>query len=554
MTTRDVLQEVREAYARREWRDAHAGFSAASADGNLQPDDIERFAIAAHLIGREPESRDLFARGYRESLQHGNLPRAAYFAFWVGHGLMFAGDDNQARAWFARARALVDEHGKECAELGYLLVGDGIRDLGSGDATSAEAKCAEAQAIGKQFADSTLIAIAGHGLGRSRIALGRIDEGMAALDEVMIAATAGEVSPIVVGDAYCGVLEACHDVFDIPRAREWTAALTRWCESQPDLVPYRGPCMVHRVELMRLRGEWQDALVEARRACEWLSQPVSPEGPGDAYYELAELHRLRGAFHEAEEAYRQASRCGRRPEPGLALLRLTRGQAQAAETAVSRALNEEGENRARRTELLGARVEIALALGHTEEARAASSELAAMAATFDALLLHATADRAEGRVLIAEGSPTAALPPLRRAWTAWQRLDAPYEAARERVQIGIAYRELGDADSAAMEFDAARWVFQELGATPELARLDAMAPPLGAADASGGLTAREVQVLRLVAAGRTNKEIASALVISEHTVARHVQNMLAKLDFSSRARLAAFAVEQGILPGPHSQL
>jgi DNA-binding CsgD family transcriptional regulator len=467
---------------------------------------------------------------------------------------MFTGDESQSNAWFARARTVLEEYGHDGPERGYPLVIDGIRQMFAGDPAAAVTLLSEAQAIGKRFNDATLGAMAGHGLGRALVALGRTAEGMAALDEVMVAVVGGEVSPVAAGDLYCGVIEACHEVFDIRRAGEWTSALTRWCESQPDLVPYRGPCLVHRVELLRLQGDWQHAFEEARRACEWLSAPVSPEGPGDAHYQIAELHRLRGEFAQAEEAYRQASRAGRQPEPGLALLWLARGQGEAARTAVHRALEEAGDNRSRRAELLGAYVEILLALGDTAAAGGAASELAGIASAFEALLLTASSDRATGRILIAEGSPASALAPLRRAWTAWQRLEAPYEAARERVQIGIAYQELGDHESAAMEFDAARWVFQELGATPELARLDALDPAISAAESSSGLTAREIEVLRLIAAGRTNKEIASMLVISEHTVARHVQNMLAKLSFSSRTRLATFAIEQAIVPAAHRQL
>jgi len=311
--------------------------------------------------------------------------------------------------------------------------------------------------------------------------------------------------------------------------------------------------MVHRVELLQLHGAWADAMEEAERACEWLAMSTSPEGPGDAHYRLAELHRLRGDFTRAEEAYRRASRLGRQPEPGLSLLWLSQGRAGAARTAIRRCLEEAGGDRAKRSELLDAYVEILLELGDAAEARAAAVELGEIAMVLDALVLQAIAGRAEGRVLIAERDGGAALGPLRRSWAAWQKLDAPYEGARNRVLIGIAYRQLGDDESAAMEFDAARWVFEELGATPALRQLDGLLPALPETEASGGLTAREVEVLRLVAAGNTNKEIASVLVISEHTVARHVQNMLSKLNFSSRTSLAAFAVERGLAGQPHGQ-
>ena len=137
-------------------------------------------------------------------------------------------------------------------------------------------------------------------------------------------------------------------------------------------------------------------------------------------------------------------------------------------------------------------------------------------------------------------------PPLRRAWTEWQRLEAPYEAARVRVLIGKAYQQLGDRESAAMEFDAARWVFEEVRAMADLAALESLTDTRERPVTPGGLTSRELEVLGLVAAGWTNRRIAAALVISEHTVARHVQNMLAKLGCTSRAALASFAAEHGL--------
>jgi DNA-binding CsgD family transcriptional regulator len=321
--------------------------------------------------------------------------------------------------------------------------------------------------------------------------------------------------------------------------------MTRWCEGRTELMPYRGVCLVRRVELMRFQGDWEAALEEARRACDWLSHPASLEGPGSALYQIGELNRLRGDFAAADEAYRHASRLGKSPEPGLALLWLANGQMDVAATAVGRALDEVGDNGARRADLLRACVEIRLAMDDVVGARAAAAELTALAATLDVLPMRALADQAQGSVLIAHGDALAALPFLRRSWTAWQQLDAPYEAATTRVLIGSACRALGDEESAAMELDAARWVFERLGAKPDLARLEGLSPST-TSDNAGGLTPREIEVLALVAAGETNKGIAAALIISEHTVARHVQNMLRKLGFGSRASLAAFAVEKGL--------
>jgi DNA-binding CsgD family transcriptional regulator/tetratricopeptide (TPR) repeat protein len=558
-----TLEKAREAYARQAWRAAREAYAALPQDAPLTLDDFERYAVAAHLLGEEPDSRDALTRGYRRARELRDVTRAARFAFYLGHGMMFTGESAQANGWFGRTRSLLADLGADCVEWGYVMIPVGVGQLAAGDAEAARETFRAAQAIGSRFADASLVAAAGHGHGRALLRLGHVGEGMAVLDEAMVAVAAGDVTPLLVGYIYCGVLEACQEVLDLPRAKEWTAVFSRWCEGQPDLVPYRGPCLVHRVEVMRLRGDWEDALEEARRACDWLSLPASPEGPADAFYQLGELCRLRGQAAGAEEAYQRASRLGRTPQPGLALLWLARGQAEEAATAVRRALDEsvpEGPlgdwdrmlQQARRAELLSAYVEILLALGDPAAARAGAVELADAAAVLDVLPLRALADRAEGSVLIAERQPRAALAPLRRSWSAWQRLEVPYEAARVRVLIGKACRALGDEQSAAMEFDAARWAFERLGAAPDLARLEEDAHAAGRR-APGGLTPREVEVLRLIAAGETNKGIAAALVISEHTVARHVQNMLQKLGFSSRAGLAAYAAQEGLTPPPTGQ-
>jgi DNA-binding CsgD family transcriptional regulator len=544
----ESLDEARAAFGRRAWAAARSAYAAAS-DQGLTLDDIERYAIAAHLVGNDAESREQLARGYRQALERDDVTRAVRFAFWIGHGMIFTGELAQAGGWWGRARSLLTRRGVDCVEWGYVLFTDALEQLVAGDTTTALRTLTEVQAIGQRFADRDVLAAAQYLRGRALIRLGRCREGMAALDEVMVAATTGELHPLDIGHSYCGVLEACWEVFDLRRAREWTAALTRWCESQPDLVPYRGPCLVRRVELMRLCGDWQDALQEARRACDWLSLPASPETPADAFYQLGELHRLRGDFAAAEQAYRQASRWGRSPEPGIALLWLARGQAAAAAAAVRRALDEADADRGKRSELLAAYVEILLALGDVPAAGAATAELKHLAATVDAVLLRALADRAEGSVLVAEGEPRAAVAALRRSWRAWQQLEAPYEAARVRVLIADACRALGDEDSAAMEVDAARWAFERLGAAFDLASLEGGSKSV-APSPDGGLTSREIQVLGLIAAGETNKAIAAALVISEHTVARHVQNMLQKLGCSSRSSLAAFAVEHGLVHRP----
>jgi ATP/maltotriose-dependent transcriptional regulator MalT len=302
---------------------------------------------------------------------------------------------------------------------------------------------------------------------------------------------------------------------------------------------------VHRSQVMQVRGAWPEAMDEVGRARQRLSTPPGHPALGMAIYQQAELHRLRGQFSEAEEAYREASQWGHPPQPGLALLRLAQGRVDAAAAAIRAALDE-APDRIARTKVLVAYVEIVLAAGDVLAARTAADELSEIAADLGMPFLHALSAHATGAVLLAEGDPRAALASLRRAGTAWQEIQAPYEAARAQVLIGHAYRALGDTDTAEMELGAARRVFQQLGAVPEIARVEALSR-MAAPRAAGGLTAREAQVLRLVAAGKSNRAIAAHLAISEHTVARHLQNIFAKLDVSSRSAAPAFAFEHGLV-------
>jgi ATP/maltotriose-dependent transcriptional regulator MalT len=379
--------------------------------------------------------------------------------------------------------------------------------------------------------------------------MNEVQRGIPLLDEAMNAVIAGEISPISSGIVYCAVIEACQQLYDLRRAQEWTSALTRWLDSQPEVVPFRGNCLLYRAELMLIHGAWQDAGIEAERAREWLSRPPPEPGVGEAIYQLAELDRLRGAFESADIGYREAASLGRLPEPGHALLRLSQGDVGAAATAIRRAQAEAVDDLVR-WRLLEPAVEIALAADDVVTARESADRLAAMAAQADAPLLRATALRAEGAVRLAEGDVEGALSVLRRAWEAWTALDAPYDAARVRVLTAAACRTLGDVDGATLEGDAARDVFARLGAMPDLARLDAgdvMAPSTGAAAPPRGLSAREVEILRLVAEGMTNRAIADTLTISERTVDRHVSNIFTKLDVSTRAAATAFAYEHGLV-------
>ena len=544
MTAADALAHGREAFGRRAWADAYAQLSAADREAPLDLEDLERLATAASLIGRDAEGTDLWARAHHECLRLGDAARAARCAFRLALELLNRGEMAQGGGWLARARRLLDDGQLDCVEQGYVLVPVALQSLMGGDAAAARDTFARAGAIGARFGDADLVAMAGLGQGQALNRLGQTAEGMALLDEVMVAVTVGELSPHVAGIVYCVVIDACRERLDLRRAQEWTAALGRWCAAQQGLVPFRGECLVYRAEIMQLRGAWPDALEEAVRACALLSHRPGQPTAGAAFCQQAELHRLRGDFVKAEEAYRQASRCGRDPQPGLALLRLAQGQVAAAEAAI-RGAAEGAQDLATRSRTLAACVEILLAAGDVPGARAAADGLSGLAGGFEAPFLRALSAHTTGAVLLAEGDARAALAALRSAWAAWQELEAPYEAARVRVLVGLAHRDLGDEDTAAMELDAARWVFRQLGAAPDLARVEALSRK--AAKAVGGLTAREVEVLRLVAAGKTNRTIAADLVLSEKTVARHLSNIYAKLGLSTRAAATAYAYEHGLV-------
>ena len=541
MRVADALDRGREFFGRHAWGDAFAELSAAGREAALELEDLERLALAAYLVGMDGESDDAWLRAHRECLRLGYVERAARCAGWLAQGLLLRGETARGGGWLARAQRLLDEGHHEGVERGYLFLPVALQSFDQ-DPAAAHAAFERAASIGVRFGDGDLTAFARMGQGRTLIRLGEIADGVALLDEVMVAVTTGELSPVYAGLVYCAVIEACQEIFDLRRAQEWTAALTRWCQSQPGLVAYRGQCLVYRAEILQLHGEWGEAADEARQALEGLAgRPAI----GMACYQQAELHRLRGEFAEAENAYRQADQWGREPQPGLALLRLAQGQVDGAAVAI-RSVVDEANNRVARSKVLAAFVEIMLAAHDLDAARAAADELAQIADDLDAPLLHAVSDHATGAVLLGGGDARTALVVLRRAWAAWRGLEAPYEAARVRVLIGLASWQLGDRNTATMELDAARSVFRQLGAAPDLARIEALPAPAGTKPPMG-LTKREVEVLALVATGMTNREISGVLVISEHTVARHVQNVLAKLGVSSRTAASAFAFEHDLV-------
>jgi DNA-binding NarL/FixJ family response regulator len=541
-TERDVtrderLDRARAAYGSRAWMAALDLLVAADREAPLDLDGLELLGTSAHLVGRDDLAAHAGMRAFALGAESREFERAARVGFWMGMGFAFRGEIAQAGAWFGRAAELLERSGQESVESGYLLVPVGLAQLEGREPAAAFETYQQVSSIAERFGDADLATFGRLGRGESLIALGERDRGIRLLDEAMAGVTAGEVSPSVAGMVYCATIADCHAIFDMRRAQEWTTALTEWCATQPDLV-FRGRCLIYRAELMRFHGEWTTAADEVRRARLVLAGPPVNPALGEAHYEEAELHRVCGRFDEAERAYATGSSLGHRPEPGLALLRLAQGRATSAHNMITRALEEEPDD----LRSLEAAVSIALGRGDTIEARSFVERLRRSSGSDVPSLLKAIATSAEGRVLLAEGAQREALRALRVAFGLWRELDAPYEAARVRLAIAQACSALGDDETAQLETAAARQVFAGLGAAPALAELDGRP----ATPTPQGLSPRELEVLRHVAGGDTNREIAARLGISERTVDRHVSNLYLKLDVSTRAGATAWAYEHGV--------
>ena len=617
MTDLATLRRGRKSFEQRAWAESYRLLQAADRDAPLDAEDLERLAIAAHLVGRDDECETVTARAHQAFLDRGDREGAARAAFWLGFSLMERGAIAPASGWFARAGRLLDEGQLDCAVRGYLLIPVAIKCIVQGDPSAAHATFSQAAEIARRFADRDLASVACHGRGRALIRLGRIAEGVALLDEAMASVIAGEVTPLVAGDVYCSVLEGCQETFDLRRAYEWTASLAQWCATQPDLVRYRGECLHYRAEVLQLRGQWNEAARDAQGACElplmagdvycsvlegcretfdlrrayewtaslaqWCAtQPdlvryrgecllyraevlqlrgqwneaardaqgacellISRAAAGAAFYRCGEIHRLRGEFTKAEEAYTRAHERGRKPQPGLSLLRLAQGQIDAAAASIRSALLDTQEQISR-ARMLPAAVEILLAADDLAAARAASAELSEIALAFGAPLLAAASAHAAGAVLLADGDIEAASTSLRQACETWRELEMPYEEAQTCLLLAAVCEKRGDQDGRRLEIETARRMFTQLDAEPCLARI-AEQSERASHQRIGSLSEREAQVLRLLAAGKTNRAIADELFISEKTVARHVSNIFDKLGVSSRTGATAWAFQHNLI-------
>ena len=536
----EQLIRAREAYDRREWLATYDGLSNAAPD-ELTSEDFARLATAAYLLGRRNDCVQALQRAYQLNTDAGEVLAAVRSAFWLAFVLLTSGETAVGGGWVARAQRLLTDVDGDVVERGYLLVHQMFRHIFAGELDPALPLAERITEYGRRFADPDLIAQGLVSQGRLLLYSGRVPDGLVLLDESMVGVAAGEVSTIFAGVVYCTMIEGCQEIGDFDRAARWTAALTDWCAEQPGLVPFTGQCAVHRGQIMRAHGAFDEALTEFDLAMHRYLADDTPGPAGLAVAERGDVLRVRGDWTGAQAAYERAIGYGHEPQPGLALLWLADGRTEAAVAAVRRLLGEADEQ-VRRAQLLPAAVEVFAATNRHDQAAALAAELQSIAASFGCPSVHARADYAAALVALESADAAAAMPLVRRACASWERLGARYETARCRVVLGRALRALGDEESAVTELAAAQRSLTELGAVPAEREAAALLSPTY----PNGLTAREVDVLRLVAAGRTNPEIAAALVISEKTVARHLSNIFAKLDVGSRTAAASFAFDHHI--------
>ena len=525
------------------WLELYQALAARDPAG-LDAAELEALAEAAWWLCRTGDSiaaRHRAHAAYRRASDDRGAARTAARLF---HDHFYRGEHAVAVGWLRRGFRQV-ERDPGCVERGWLECAQAELHLHQGPLEQAAGHAAAATETARANGDNDLAAIALQLQGRALVAAGGVEEGLALLDEAMTFVLAGELAPLYTGWVYCSVVLACRDLADLRRAGEWTEAARRWCRELPATTPYsQGLCRIYRGEVLALRGEWDEAEAELRLAHDELL-PHRPGGAAEASYGVGEVLRRRGDLAAAEQAYLAAQRLGWDPQPGLALLRLAQGRVAAAAAALRPALaSPPPVDRFAHARLLAAQVEVSVAAGALDPAREAARQLAAVEERLPSPVVSATAATAAGALRLAEGDPAGARERLRHALGLWRDLGLPYEEAKARLLGGAALRMLGDTEGGRVEIEAARAGFQRLGAAADARQATAV---LHGGQPRRLLTGREVEVLRLVASGMGNREIAGALQLSEHTVARHVQNVFAKLGVSSRAAAVSRAIEDGQL-------
>lgn len=535
------LGTAREHHHASRWVRACEEYAAADRATPLAVDDLEAWAESAQVVGRIDEALAVLTRCFELRAEAGEIHAATRATYWLWSAHIFArGEFATAAGWVEQARSLAEERGS--GEYGWLLIPRAYGCIGKGDYATAEGLLHRATELGLGRGDVDLITIATTMRGRASLKLGSLESGLALLDQAMVRILTRATSPRTTSVMYCAAIGSCYEVQEIARATEWSVALDHWLGTLPQLGgAYFGNCRIYRALLMRLRGEWSRAEAELEQTC----RDLAVDGRlvvGHAWYELGELRRLQG-LPGVEEAFEQATAFGHAAQPGLSLYRLGQGDAQAAAAGLRRVLAER-ELAGDRLALLPAAVEIALSAGRIDEAKDIITELENTAQTYPTTAMRAILEAARGAVALREDRPADALARLREAAHRWRELDAPYETAQVGARIAEGCRALGDEEGALMELRAALATFERLGARPDASRVRGLLSSQNTQLAV--LSPRETDVLRLIATGETNAEIAAQLFLSERTVHRHVSNILIKLDVRSRTSAATYAVRHGL--------
>jgi class 3 adenylate cyclase len=479
--TSDGLERGRDAVGRHAWPEAYELLSAVDAHGPLDPEDLERLAKAAWWTGRQNESISARERAYAALVERGDRAPAAFAALTLRREYSAKLAASVANGWLNRAETLLEDE-PESTPHGYLAIAHGELAGGKGELDHALSHFDRALEIAGRSSDRDLRAWASMRRGMTLVDKGEVEEGWLHMEEVSAAAVGGELGAYTTGAVFCNVIGTCRNLADYGRATEWADAAKRWCERQA-ITGFPGVCRVHRAEVMRLVGAWGEAEAEVRRACDELLE-FSPVHAGAAFHELGEVRLRMGDLEGAGEAFRRAHELGQDPQPGMAMLLLAGGKADAAAASIRRSLDELTWERLARARLLPAQVRIARALGQVEVARTAADEIAAIAKEYGTTALQAGAEETAGIVHLMEGAAEDAVRELRRAAQHWRQIDAPFETALASASLAEAYLAEGDRDAAISELQSAQAIFERLGAAPDSRRAAEMLERMAPADMS----------------------------------------------------------------------
>ncbi len=522
---------AREAYERRDWR---AVVDRLGGDrSTLDTDDLVLLSDAAWWLGDSPTAMEISEAIYQRFSTAGDEAAAADRALRLAEAWFTRGDLQIGEAWVARARRLLSGLPRSALH-GYLLYADAAGDLDlTGDPTPAAEAASELRRLEEEFQDPTLGCFALALGGMASVRAGDTTTGFAQLDEAMLPVLAGHVDPLWSGDIYCTVIHLCDDLADLSRMRSWTSALAHWAIPLSETFMYAGVTRIHELQLIAAEGDWDTV---ERELGDQSANLVGAHGwlAGEGYYTLGEVRRLRGDVAGAEQAFGRARELMHDAQPGSALVLRDTGDSTGALAQLREALADQ--NRLVRARMLLPAVELALGEGDASYAETLTCELEETASWYGTPGLVARAEQARAAVLLHAGDAAAAVPPLERAARIHREQRHRHASAMVHEQLAAATRALGDSERARAEEATAIAIYKRLGARPDLERLSRR-------DLPGGLTEREAEVLRRVAAGASNREVAEALTISEKTVGRHLANIFTKIGVSSRTAAAAWAHE-----------